>query len=183
MPEPPSLEKTTETHFHQLVGYCITTWAEVEDQLFQVFWKTMKCPQEQAAIVYFRCPGLDARFNLTEELVEAALPKPQRKSGGHAHPSFKEWKNIAKEFRELLATRRRIAHHPTKEKKQTNAVGLWDTFSWFEIYVHENEQLRGQSEHLRPLVAGDLQSHHIRTLALKSTIQRFYSETLLKHVE
>src|SRR6266478_5137133 len=74
MPAPPTSESGAERDFLMWVGYCITTWADVEEKLFDVVWKCLQCPKEQAAIIYFRTPGLDARVTLADELVKNILP-------------------------------------------------------------------------------------------------------------
>jgi hypothetical protein len=85
MPPPPVKATPSEVAFLMYVGYCITTWADVEEKLFKIFWRATNCPKKQAAIIYYRTPTLDARLSLTDELVKHALPKPEKKSGGHPH--------------------------------------------------------------------------------------------------
>jgi hypothetical protein len=50
--------------FHMMVGYCIAVWAYVDDALLQVFRECLG-PLDQSAAIYFKMPGLDARFSLT----------------------------------------------------------------------------------------------------------------------
>jgi hypothetical protein len=50
--------------FHMMVGYYIAVWAYVDDALFQVFRECLG-PLDQSAAIYFKMPGLDARFSLT----------------------------------------------------------------------------------------------------------------------
>jgi hypothetical protein len=165
------------------VGYCITTWADVEENLFHILWKCLQCPIEQAAIVYYRTPTLDARLSLTDELVKHILPKPDRKSGGHPHPDVKQWNGIEAKFRQLLAVRRRIAHHPFQSMTFPEGRGLLSDYTSVQIWISEEEKLRGRSSAVEPLLLGDLKSHHILILHLASTLAIFGDAILPKYVQ
>ena|SRR5215831_8197282 len=94
--------------FHKWMGYCISAWAQIEEHLFNVCWKCLGSPQkEPAAIVYYRTPGVNARLGLIDELVKSALPKPERKSGGHQHADVARWELIEEKIRFELAIRRK----------------------------------------------------------------------------
>jgi hypothetical protein len=182
MPTLPTPGKGAERDFLMWVGYCITTWAEVEEQLFQICWKCLHCPKEQAAIVYYRTPSLDARVSLTDELVKYILPKPERRSGGHDHVSVKAWKQIERKFRSLLPTRNRIAHHPLVRAEIPLGPGMLSGMHWHYIYTSDAEMLREKGEVPMPLHVGDLQAHHILTLGLKSEIENFLIMILIEHL-
>jgi hypothetical protein len=182
MPPPPVKATPSEVAFLMYVGYCITTWADVEEKLFKIFWRATNCPKKQAAIIYYRTPTLDARLSLTDELVKHALPKPEKKSGGHPHRDVKKWNDIEANFRQLLTVRRRIAHHPFKSQSFPKGGGLLSGYTWVEIYVSEEEKLRGRSDTVKPLLLGDLQSHHILILGLASSLEIFARMTLSKYV-
>jgi hypothetical protein len=182
MPAPPTSESEVERDFLMWVGYCITTWADVEEKLFDVVWKCLQCPKEQAAIIYFRTPSLDARVTLADELVRNILPARAKKSGGHDHPSVKEWKKIERKFRDLLPTRNRVAHHPLSELKMPEGPGMLSGMRMHYLSVSDAEQLRDRNPDWMPLHIGDLRHHHILTLGLRSEIENFYLNTLLAHV-
>jgi hypothetical protein len=101
---------TPNAEFHMYVGFCITAWAKVEEQLFRICVECLKTSDEKTAIVYYRTPSLSARLELLDELVRATLPRKLRKSGGHDLPIVKSWKDIYGEAKNLLGTRRRIAN-------------------------------------------------------------------------
>jgi hypothetical protein len=91
-PNPPTkLGQTPGDEFLLMVGSCITEWANVENVLFNICWRSIGCAVERAAIIYYRSPSIDTRLNLTDELVRSVLPKPQRRSGGHPHADAKLW--------------------------------------------------------------------------------------------
>jgi hypothetical protein len=128
--------------FHVVVGQCITQWALVEEELFQICWIVMQCSLEHASIVYYRTPTLDARLKLVSELVESIFPKPKR-SGEHPAKDLKQWRAIATDFENLLAIRSQIAHHPVWpifEMSEDNRIDI----SGFEIYMSQHERYRGR---------------------------------------
>jgi hypothetical protein len=161
----------TANRFYELLGRCIYAWAKVDDELFLIFRDCLG-PYEQSAIIFYRTPGLDLRLNLTAEIVESVLPKPERKSGAHPHDSVKIWRKLAKEFRGLLSTRRRLAHHPVSVR--ADAYFSFDGSSTFggapfysgqpinprlELHTGHHEQLRDLSSNLQPLTEDDLKGH------------------------
>ena len=70
--EPESLDAISD-EFNKAIGQCITQWALVEEELFQICWRVLQCALEHAAIIYYRTPNLDARLSLASELVESDL--------------------------------------------------------------------------------------------------------------
>ncbi len=82
--------------FHEMMGYCIAVWADVDDTLFRIFQHCVGAPL-QCAIIYYKTPGLEARFSLTDEIVRSVLPK--KKPGEHDHAYVKRWDKAIKETR------------------------------------------------------------------------------------
>ena len=168
--------------FHMAIGQCIAAWARVDDELFGIF-RDCVGPYEQSAIIYYRTPGLDVRFALTDEIVRSVLPKRPKRSGAHEHPSVKAWDAARDGYQELLATRRRIAHHPVGIRSEPFRVGMpigVEPPSWFEIYVSQHERLREKSSDLPPLNVSDLKSHLAAVVALQARLHRFFHEVLTK---
>jgi hypothetical protein len=141
---PPKTWQKLGDRFHLMIGECIAAWAQVDDELFRIFHHCVG-PLQQCAIIYYRMPGLDARFNLVDEIVRSVLPKRLRKSGGHDHPSVKAWIKAKGDYQMLLSVRRRIAHHPVGVRRGSIYLDVSFTDvpppSWFEIYVSEHERL------------------------------------------
>jgi hypothetical protein len=98
--------------FFLMIGNCITQWAHVQDEIFEICRQCLGCSRQNAAIVYYRTPTIDARMSLADELVALALPTRLRKSGGHDHPDLKKWKKIRDQFDALTTPRNQLAHHP-----------------------------------------------------------------------
>jgi hypothetical protein len=140
---------------------------------------------------------------MTDEIVRSVLPKPDRKSGGHDHPSVVAWKGLKKEFSELLATRRRIAHHPVENSMNfgallagmrgaagavnslpVNVAAVNASFpppeSWYSIYVSQHERARGYASDLPRLTAKDLESHLTAVNALNLDLGLFFQNILTK---
>jgi hypothetical protein len=180
MAEDSTLQKAADD-FHMMIGYCIAEWAKVEDELFRIFHAALQCPKEQAAIVYYRTPQLEARITLTNEIVHTILPK--HISGAHPHDDLKFWDDIVKKkIHDLLSTRRRIAHHPVEIQRVAIPDMDESPESWFEIYESQNEQLRGRSADKSPLLIDDLRAHLILTRGASAVLYRFYYERLIHHV-
>lgn len=171
-------------YFYMMVGHCITEWAKVDDELFRIFSDCVG-PYEQSAIIYYRTPGLNVRLELTDEIVKSVLPRPPRKSGGHAHPSVTAWKDTVEGFRGLLGTRRRIAHQPIVVKHgATWPLNLDLSYmlappSWFEINVSQHEQVRSD-EIPAALNVDDLEAHLTAVATLRDRLQHFFSNVLTK---
>jgi hypothetical protein len=164
--------------FHRLVGYCITAWAEVDDQLFRIFRDCLG-PYDQSAIIYYRTPGLDVRLALVDEIVITTL-LPSWERPGTTDPRVKAWKAAIKDFRNLLAVRHRIAHQP---------VGMGHSPSGgyslapFEIQVSEHESLRDKAARLRPLQTEDLEQHKAGIEKLRDRLRSFFENVLTKRPE
>lgn len=200
-PRPPLLpgEKEAEEYrrrqddFHLRLGYCIAKWAEVENELFRIFWTGLRSSKEQAATVYYYIRSLEQRVTLTDELMGWLLPKTQ--SGGHHHPDLKEWNAICTEFRDLLPTRNRLAHHPVegeiiewvivppKDSPSSGGHVVGHGYdSWFSIAESEQERLRGRGKKPERLDAGHLAAHLDRTTILARWLEQFWRDKLPVHV-
>jgi hypothetical protein len=171
-----------------MIGNCITQWAHVQDEIFEICLQCLGCSRENAAIVYYRTPTMDARMNLADELVTVALPKPPRKSGGRDYPDLKAWTDIGTQFNALKTPRNQMAHHPVWFR----VAGLFrgdpahtppiNEPSWFEVYVGQNERLRGRSAKSKPLRLNDLRIHLTKLNQLIASLQQFRIQMLVKHV-
>jgi hypothetical protein len=175
--------------FYMWIGHCISAWAKVEEQLFKICWQSLRAPKTQAAIVYYRTPSLDARISLVDELVKSALPKPERKNGGHTHASVIAWGKIEAGIRAGLTIRRRIAHHPVRTNEASFPFEDNDSFkgesfslSWYEIYVSEHENARGKEIAPQNLILTDLVDHDQAVTRLAGRLAAFRADELSEHV-
>jgi hypothetical protein len=164
--------------FHMMIGYCVAAWAEVDEQLFEIFASAIG-PRDQSAILYYRTPGLDVRLKTTDEIVLSVLPERKRASGGHDHPDVVEWKKARKGFEDLLSERRRIAHHQVGVSVYFDDSG--DHFKTaFEIFMSYQERLRGKGSPDDTLGIDDLRSHLAKVKALRSRLLNFCKHFLKK---
>jgi hypothetical protein len=172
--------------FVLMIGNCITQWASVEDELFEVCLACLGCIRERAAIVYYRTPTIDTRLTLADELVRTVLPRRKPRSGAHDPPDLKAWTTIQKDFRDRLRIRGRLAHQPVGQRMRLSAfgvvIGIPFSESWFEVYVSQNEQLRERSAELQPLKIEDLRTHLADVIRVRDALHRFRHERLAKHV-
>jgi hypothetical protein len=178
-----------EDEFHMWAGYCITAWSKVDARLFEIFWQTLACSKQHAAIIYYRINSLDTRIKLTDELIETVLPKSQH-SGGHKHPDAIAWSKIKKSVEDLLRVRSRIAHHPVRENEVSFSIGDDETlnseligFPYYESYVSETEALRGKAYEPDTLIATDLEIHQHELKSLAKALLDYRIETLSKHTK
>jgi hypothetical protein len=146
-------------------------------QLFLICHKCLRTRYDLVSIVYYQIPTLNSRLKLVEELIRANLPGRKRKSGGHDHPDLRRWISVQRELEALLATRRRIAHHPMRANID------YETQSGFRIHIETSfaEELRGRSENLLPLQQADLEQYVIKLQAVIKRLKSFYEATLPKH--
>lgn len=177
--------KERQDEFYLLIGYCIAGWAHVDEALFQVFAQCVS-PYEQAAIIYYRTPGLDVRLKLTDELVRSLLPKRERKSGGHDHEYVKSWKEIFDTIDKLLGTRRLIAHQRVEMKQIENMLLLFvrpDLFGddLYRIYANPHERIRAKESDATPLMLSDLKNH-IRDINDAGEVLKIFREKLIAHM-
>jgi hypothetical protein len=180
--------------FHMMLGYCIVAWAEVDECLFRIF-RDCVGPYEQCAIIFYKTPGLEARFSLTDEIVKSIFPKEPNKPN---HPSVVAWSKAIKGHQDLLATRRRLAHHPTTVRMDALAKGRFNTamfghmpiggsataFSWVESQMSHHERLRGKAgANLPPLRFKDLEDHYGAVGALANRLLTYLIDILTKPTE
>jgi hypothetical protein len=81
-------DNKTRDEFHMMIGYCIAEWAGIDDELFRIFQHCTEAKEQQAAIVYYRAPGLNVRLGLVNEIVRSVLP--QTHPGGEGPSQISE---------------------------------------------------------------------------------------------
>jgi hypothetical protein len=170
--------------FYTMVGRCIKTWANVEDAVFKLCEFALQAPRKQVAIVYFRTPALDARLELTSELMLSVLPQRTRQSGGHDHPDVKRWNTLIADIKSLLPTRNMLAHAPVVEKVHVD-ISLSTLESWIKIALSEHEKLRGRKITMGSAIIGvaEMQSHHKAVIALVNRLNDFYTDARARHAK
>src|SRR2546421_3776939 len=84
-PLPPSVE------FYMYVGLCITAWAKVDEELFDILVDVLGTTRQLGSIIYYRITMLSGRLALVDELTLSVLPKSEKKNGGHHHALVVEW--------------------------------------------------------------------------------------------
>ena len=114
------------------------------------------------------------------------------RTGGHDHKDVITWDKLRKEIGDLFPIRNRLAHHPVTSKSILEveipdspplpgvAVDLF-TRSWFESYVSDAERMRGQHDHIKPLLTPNLSIHRIEVEAIITKLEIFRSHVLSKY--
>ena len=177
--------------FHLMVGTCITAWADVDEALFQIFWRCVG-PLKQCAIIYYKTPSMNARLTMTSEIVKSRLPLPKQENGGKPHPDVAAWSKAAAGFESLLSARRRIAHQPSAMRVPPHAAFVGHAFAgaiyasgddeYFEIYTSLAEQLRGKEAERSPLKIADLEKHLADVTALRDRLVRYLNGPLAPYL-
>jgi hypothetical protein len=167
--------------FHMEMGYCISAWARVDDELFRIF-RDCVGSLDQSAIIYYRTPGLNTRLDITSELVRTTL-LPSWERPGKNDLRIKAWISAIKPFKDLLSVRRRIAHQPVRWEPLRVGMRLGAAPSYVELYVGANERLRDSQAKLPPLNIDDLRSHRAAVNQLSDRLSAFYHEVLIKPPE
>jgi hypothetical protein len=176
---------TQHDEFLMWVGFCITAWARTEERLFEICKLCLQAREDRVAVVYYRTPTVDARLKLTDELVRTAIPGRRKMSGEHDHPDLVVWDKLNKDIAALLATRRRIAHHPVRTRSgRSEDRSFWylKRSSWLEIYTSEGERLRTGTDDAKPLKKDDLVSHCHKVQEVTRRAAQFCRNVLPKHV-
>jgi hypothetical protein len=167
----------------------------VDEQLFNTCWDILGTKSELAAIVYYRTTTLGARLDLVAELVLSALPKPERKNGGHDSDAAKLWRELQSDIRDLLSERTRIAHYPVESAfertpRPDDPLAPWPTLledvsnnAYFQLCVSRSERLRGKHDTVKPLTVDDL-SEHCQIVQLQSRLlHKFRAGTLAAYLK
>lgn len=167
--------------FHMMMGYCIATWAGVDDVLFNIFQECVG-PREQCAIIWYRLNQLSGRIELVDEIVRSVLPKPG-KEGEHAHPDVKAWEAAKAGYGDLLSTRARIAHQPITmsfEYKKLETAPIVQHSTYFEIAVGRHEKLRAKAARQPSLQLKDLENHVKEVAIFQQRLLDFAKSVRLK---
>ena len=174
-----NLEREAQQFLHYL-GFAITEWAHIEAELFQVCEAILQTQRKLVAIIYYRTPTLDARLKLTDELILAIAPQPERKSGGHPHPTIKLWSNLRKDIEKSLPTRNQLAHSPAAplaKFDQNDGAIIVDI--GYASYMSNTEQLRG-GKPKDALKLRDMQYHIASVSKLINRLRNFRIDELRK---
>jgi hypothetical protein len=183
--------------FYMYVGLCITAWAKVDEEIFDILVDVLGTTRELGSIIYYRITMLSGRLGLVDELTTSVLPKPEKKNGGHNHELVIEWTNLKKEVEGLFSTRTQIAHHPVdnkltfryKESGEIVPAGVsipLDLATWessYSIYVGQSERLRGRHEQVKPLTSDELSLHCRRVQTVAEKLKQFRAARLARHLE
>jgi hypothetical protein len=192
---PPKTPAKIGAEFFEVLGRCIAAWAAVDDELFRIFSECVS-PRELAAIIYYRLPGLDIRLGLIDEIIRSMLPRLS-KPGDHPHTSVKAWGELRAAFDKLLATRRRMAHHPVASRHPSSAPPGFYGYafygqifnssptgeSWLEIAAGEHERLRGRPTDQARLNIADLKDHLTNVRKLTNDLNAFLGDVLIPRRE
>jgi hypothetical protein len=165
-PKPPVIVKLhpdrtdyvrNENEFLRAVGLCVSRWAFVDRELYQIFRFGLRLfglenPTQLASVLYFKQATLDRRIQLADDMMEQVLTPGEYQE---------HWRPLQKRVREGSLTRNIIVHHPvarTGTSHRGKAVYLFSIhIEPFERHYLKKEYpgLRGKSK----LDVKDLHEH------------------------
>jgi len=188
---PPWMHPNAE--FHMYVGFCVTAWAKVEDQLFALCTDSLGTSKKRSSIVYYKTPSLESRISLVDELVETVLPA-RPKDARTDHPDVTTWKKILADVKRLLADRRQIAHSPVSVKHDITSIDpktagagisgeFRDVMPSLELDFSMGERLRGKIKKRPPLRVDDLSIHGVAVQSAANAIKQFREVVLRPHLK
>jgi hypothetical protein len=126
--------------------------------------------------------------------VKSVFPKVANKPH---HPGVVAWNKAIKGYQGLLATTRRLAHHPTTVRMFHMSGAFGDApfgavpfgggptaFSWVESHMSDHEKLRGKAgANLPPLRLEDLKGHYEAVGGVADRLLGYPIDTLTKQLE
>jgi hypothetical protein len=177
--------KEQSAEFMALLGTCITEWAWIEEETYQVCAIVLGTAAEHTSIIYYRTPSLEARLNLADELMSTIFPKPE--TGKHPHFDAGIWSKLILNIKDAMPLRNQLAHSPT-------AAGIWgmmddETGEISEVVEikmqnspHAHEMWRPNKPKKKMLLKEDLERHLTDVRSLHERLQAFRRDVLPGHV-
>ena len=111
--------------FYASLGECITAWAAIERELFELFHRALGVERrwgsrsrrnpdrEKSALLFWTFPTFGTRLSYTSMLVTYCL---ETADGSKTKPQ-KYWKKLRDDLEELHSFRNKLAHQPTAEDR------------------------------------------------------------------
>jgi hypothetical protein len=170
--------------FYASLGECITAWAAVERELFELFhialgverrWSSKSrknVDREKSALLFWTFPTFGMRLSYTSMLVTHCL---KTADGSKTKPQ-KYWKKLSDDLEELHSFRNKLAHQPTaKDRVIEHDKGTM--VMWAKEMIIPNKLDKKKS--FKPIEQADLDAHLVSVASicekLKSSYIRFPS--------
>ena len=173
------------TVFMALLGTCITEWAWIEEQVYEICQLILGTEPEHTSILFYRTPTLESRIALADELMGTIFPKPE--SGEHSDPDAAVWRKLLLDIRAEMPVRNQLAHSPatagvygTMDEK-TGVITKVVTVAMHSV-PHPHETWRPKTKNKAALHEPDLQKHLEAVRSLHERLKTFGRELLPKHV-
>lgn len=100
--DPAVPQRDRHRRFYATIGEAIGRWGDIENLLFRLCDGLLGAKPERSAVVFYRTPGLSAKFNLVEELIHTALDIDS--------DIGRRWTKLSKRVQPLLEERNMMAH-------------------------------------------------------------------------
>jgi hypothetical protein len=170
--------------FYASLGECITAWAAIERELFELFHRALGVERrwrsrnrrnpdrDKSALLFWTFPTFGMRLSYTSMLVTYCL---ETSDGSKTKPQ-KYWKKLSDDLMELYSLRNKMAHQPTAEDRVVEHDG-GTMITWTKEMIIPNKL--DKKRPFKPIEQADLDAHLLSVSAichkLKSTYVRFPS--------
>jgi hypothetical protein len=157
--------------FYASLGECITAWAAIERELFELFHRALgvqrpfgsrsrrNIAREKSALVFWEIPTFGMRLSYTSMIVTYCL----RTADGSKTKPQKHWQKLSKDLEELYSFRNNLAHQPTaKDRVIEHDDGT--VIMWAKEMIVPNKLDRKKS--FKPIEQADLDRHLLAVSAI-----------------
>jgi hypothetical protein len=104
--EPPISAITPAMGFYYHMGVAIATWAQIDEELFNICREILRVPLKHVAIIYRPSATLAAHVALVNDLVQTLFTD-------HKEVNAKNWNALKKTISDQMAVRNQLAHNAT----------------------------------------------------------------------
>jgi hypothetical protein len=165
--------------FYASLGECITSWAAIERELFELFhralgvecrWQTKsrKNPdKEKSALLFWTFPTFGTPLSYTSMLVTYCL---ETADGSKTKPQ-KYWKKLRDDLEELHSFRNKLAHQPTAENRVIED-DEGTVLIWAKEMIIPNKLDKKKS--FKPIEQADLDAHLLSVSAICRKLESTY---------
>jgi hypothetical protein len=167
--------------FYASLGECITAWAAIERELFELFHRALgvehswsskhrKNPdREKSALLFWTFPTFGMRLSYTSMLVTHCL---KTADGSKTKPQ-KHWKKLCEDVDELHSFRNKLAHQPiTKDRVIDHDHGT--VVFWAKEMIIPNK-LDKKKKSFKPIEQADLDAHLISVASICEKLKSAYA--------
>jgi hypothetical protein len=166
--------------FYASLGECITAWATIERELFDLFHRALgierrwrpksrrNADREKSALIFWTLPTFGMRLSYTSMLVTYCLET----GDGSKSKAQQYWKKLNKDLERLHSFRNKLAHQPTAEDEivpPTDPDDEGAMIIWAKEMIVPNKLDKRKS--FKPIEHADLEAHLKAVLLVRNRLE------------